>query len=632
MVSTRIRRRRRSRHHRFQKAYRPFYPTFSRLRIVLLSALLIVTLHLLTKQQTSAEALTQPAALSASWVPTLAQKAIPLTQQGNQITLNGKALPVNWSQRQQQIGISDAGLIQTFGINLLSNPDVAQQPITWFSDAPAALSLPTWLTGQYRYLDITELTQRYGWQVQTHQSTLQITTPAAQVMQVRQGRQSWGDRIVIDLDKPTPWQVTEQRGEAVIAIEAQIDPATLRGFSSRPGSRLQSVKVERSGDRTLIRVAFPDELRPRVWSLTNPNRLLIDIRPDSLTEQVIHWAPGIRWQQQMVSLGRTQFPVVSLEIDPRQSGVSLKPVLSNAAAVTGTTSLTSTAQRTQAAAAINGGFFNRNTKMPLGAIRSENQWISGPILNRGAIAWNPSGEAIVGHLSLIETATLTSTATGSTTGKRFPILSLNSGFVGAGICRYTQAWGTNYTSILDNEVLITVRNQQVTDQRRAATAGKTTIPIPADGYLLVVRANAEIANALTVGTSIQIDSITQPAEFDQYSEVMGAGPLLLQNGQNVLNAESEGFSTAFVQQSAPRSVIATTTAGNLVLVAIHNRPEGRGPSLAETAQLMQQMGFVHALNLDGGSSTALYLGGQLLDRPSSTAALVHNGIGVFVRP
>jgi exopolysaccharide biosynthesis protein len=46
------------------------------------------------------------------------------------------------------------------------------------------------------------------------------------------------------------------------------------------------------------------------------------------------------------------------------------------------------------------------------------------------------------------------------------------------------------------------------------------------------------------------------------------------------------------------------------------------------AQLMQQMGTVDALNLDGGSSTSLYLGGQLVDRASATAARVHNAIGI----
>ncbi len=69
-----------------------------------------------------------------------------------------------------------------------------------------------------------------------------------------------------------------------------------------------------------------------------------------------------------------------------------------------------------------------------------------------------------------------------------------------------------------------------------------------------------------------------------------------------------------------------------MFAAVHNRVGGAGPTLAEHAQLMQQMGCVDALNLDGGSSTSLYLGGQLLDRFPNTAARVHNGIGIFLQP
>jgi exopolysaccharide biosynthesis protein len=54
--------------------------------------------------------------------------------------------------------------------------------------------------------------------------------------------------------------------------------------------------------------------------------------------------------------------------------------------------------------------------------------------------------------------------------------------------------------------------------------------------------------------------------------------------------------------------------------------------LAEAAQVVQQLGVVNALNMDGGSSATLYLGGQVLNRAVSTTAPVHNGIGVFIQP
>jgi hypothetical protein len=602
-----------------------------------MSPLFVVALYMtVTKQQDVVQKpgfALQLASLSSLWTPpakaTLLAQALPPSvpiRQGGQVTVNGRSLAVPWSQRQQEIGISDAGLMQALGVDLLDTNDAAKQPVAWFSDpVTTPLVSSTWIAGQYRYLDISQLAEHFGWQIQVNGTSLQVSTPSARVTTVRQGRQSWGDRIVVDLDQPAPWHLTEQPGGAAIVIDAKADPALIRAFNPGPGNQLNALKLEAKGDRTILQLGYADGIRPRVWTLTNPNRLLIDVRPDSIVERNILWAPGIRWQQQLVNLGSDRFPVVSLTIDPHQPGVKLKPIWGNAASTVGTTPLSTVAQRSQVVAAINAGFFNRNTQLPLGAIRSDNKWISGPILNRGAIAWNDAGDITVGHLKLQETLK-------TSTGRQFVLQSLNSGFVGAGIARYTPDWGSSYTPIIDHEVIATVRNHQIVAQQRTTSAGRPSIPIPRDGYLLVVRAYSDGVNALSVGTTVSVEAATQPTEFNHYAQIMGAGPLLLQNQQIVLNPQSEQFSTAFIQQAASRSVIATTAEGNLMLVAIHNRINGPGPTLAETARLMQQMGAVNALNLDGGSSTALYLGGQLLDRAPSTAARIHNGIGVFVTP
>lgn len=551
---------------------------------------------------------------------------LPVTTQGNQLSINGRSYPVVWSQRQTQIGIADAGLVQSIGVDLLSTNDATQQPIEWFSDQRTSpMVLSTWHSLQYRYLDITELAQRFGWQVAAHEATLHISTPASRITGVRQGRQSWGDRIVLDLDQAAPWQVNEQAEETVITIDAQINPAIVESFKARAGNYVTTLKVEARGNQTVIRVGVAAGVRPRVWAIPNPNRLLIDVRSDALVERNILWAPGIRWRQQFVSLGRDRFPIVSLEIDPHHPRVSLKPIVSNAVTVIGTAPLLTTAQQSQAAAAINGGFFNRNTQMPLGAIRRDEKWVSGPILNRGAIAWNDAGDVTIGQLKLQETLK-------TSTGHQLPVVYLNSGYVGTGVYRHTVDWGPDYTPILNNELIITVRNNQVTARQPIRVAGQVAIPIPSDGYLLVVRGGDVASSALSVGTTLELSATTQPAEFSHYPQILGAGPLLLKNRQIVLNAQAEQFSEAFQQQAAPRSVIATTSEGTLVLVAIHNRVGGRGPTLSEVARLMQQFGAVNALNLDGGSSTSLYLGGRLLDRASTTAARVHNGIGVFIQP
>jgi hypothetical protein len=549
-----------------------------------------------------------------------------MTPQGNRVVINGQAMTIPWSVRQGDVGIADMSLMQSFGVDLQDNTSPATQPVQWFSDPrQEPLVLDTWFSNQHRFLGISQLADYAAWDVSMSGDTLSIATPPSQVMAVRQGRQTWGDRIVVDLDQPAPWRITEENQGFTVTVESQINPSALAAFTAHDGNLLTSLRVTPGGNRTVIQVGTPSGLRPHIWTLTDPHRLVIDVRREAMLPRTIQWAPGVVWQQRYVSLGGAQFPVYSLTLDLRQPGVALRPITPNPSAMPGIAPLATTAQRWQAIAAINGGFFNRNNYLPLGAVKRDGRWFSGPILGRGAIAWTDQGNLLFSRLQLQDTLT-------TSLGQRFPIFSRNSGYAGAGISLYTPEWGTAYSPVLDNETLITVQNNQVQRHTPAASAGQGQVTIPPDGYLLAVRSYQDAVNALTPGTTITQASLNQPNSFDPFPQIMGAGPLLLQNRQIVLNAEAEGFSRAFIQQAAPRSVIYTTSEGILTIAAIHNRVNGNGPTLAETARLVQQLGAVHALNLDGGSSTSLYLAGQMLNRSPRTAARVHNAIGVFIQP
>ncbi len=574
----------------------------------------------------------------------LAQVKPKIIQQGTQLTLNGRSLNIAWRQWQQgnsvRIGISDAGLKQSLGIELLSTKDATRQPIQWFSSPQTTpLILTSQFNAAYRFLDVSDFASSAGWQLQVKDNTLQITSAPARVLNIRQGLQPWGSRIVVDLDRPTPWQFSDQRTEGAIAIESSIDPSLVSRFNTPPVQQRQdaedaapvavavknqqaAIRIENSANQTILRVVAPEGKRLQVFSAPNPNRLIIDVRPDVLVEKEILWAPGIRWRQQYLNLKNAKFPVVWLEVEMRNSGISLRPIWSNPNTQVGTAPILQTAQLWQAAAAINAGFFNRTNQLPLGAIRRDGRWYSGPILNRGAIAWTDQGQFKFGRLTLQENLLISN-------GQRLPILFLNSGYVQPGIARYTPEWGQTYTPLSDNEILVLVQNGQVANQVSGGVAGKFAWGIPSDGYLLTIRNNPTGANLLTTGTPVSIEQGTTPNDFGSYPHILGAGPLLLHNQQIVLDAKAEQFSNAFIQQFASRSCIGTTTSGTLLIAAIHNRVGGAGPNLTETAQLMQLLGAVDALNFDGGSSTGLDLGGQLLDRSPATVARVHNGLGIF---
>jgi hypothetical protein len=577
---------------------------------------------------------------------------------GKQVSLNGRILPAAWFVRPVSKGkiatyISDGALRQFIGVDLLNTSNPALQPIQWFSPVNQPLVVPTQITRGYRYLDITRLAQTAGWQIQTNGTTLAITTPPTKVLDIRQGQQPTGERLVIDLERPTPWQITPGAvipstpapdeltatsatpppREWAISLNGTVEPALLQRYNppttgatpkqSSPIPESVIRKIETTKDQTIIRFRVPFGQSVQVNTLNNPNRLVIDIRPDALVEKDIAWVQGVRWRQKWVNLEQDKFPVVWLEVNPRLAGVKIKPIWVDQKTLTGIAPLIQTAQSYTAVAAINGGYFNRNNQLPLGAIRRDNQWISGPILNRGAIAWNNSGQFHFGRLTLAETIIVGN--------NRLPVLFLNSGYVQSGIARYTPAWGTTYTPLTDNETMIIVQKNQITNQITGKKSGENPVLIPQDGYLLILRGNANTnATQLPTGAKVSLTSTTTPAEFSRYPHILGAGPLLVQNRQIVLDGKGEKFSDAFIGQKAVRSSLCTTSTGTLMIATVHNRAGGAGPTLAEQAKLMQAMGCVNALNLDGGSSTSLYLGGQLLDRSPSTAARVHNGIGIFL--
>ncbi|MGB3207055.1 MAG: phosphodiester glycosidase family protein [Crinalium sp.] len=606
----------------------------------------------------------------------LAAKLPQLLKQGTQISLNGRTFPIAWSQwksgKSTRTGISDTGLMQAMGVELLNTNNSNKQPVLWFSKSQKPLSLDSKLVDGYRYLDITNFSKTADWKLEIENNILKISSPSARIKNIQQSNPVLQtkeaiaispQRIIVELDKPTPWQVSQNRNEGIITVEGIAEPELIQRFSppvvtpptqnpvlpdEGSGNNLNlnpvpilplpptsipvpppqpqessQLKLESSPNKTTIKVNVPTGWRLRSSTISNPNRLVIDIAPDALVERNILWSQGVRWQQKLINLGADRFPIVWLEVDPKQRGLTLKPIWSNPTSLVGIAPLVNIAPSSQASAAVNAGFFNRKQLVPLGALRLDKRWVSSPILNRGAIAWNNNGNIKIGRLSLDETIT-------TSTGEKLPLLSLNSGYVQAGIARYTPAWGTTYTPLTDNEMLVVVQNNQVINLVMGGKFGQTPFPIPSDGYLLTIRAKPELANVFTVGKLLSINSTTNPGEFNQYSNVVGAGPVLIQNRQIVLDAKAEKFSDAFIAEAAIRTAIATTSSGKIIIAAVHNRAGGAGPTLAEFAQLMQQMGVVDALNLDGGSSTSLYLGGQLINRSPATAARVHNGIGIFL--
>ena len=85
-----------------------------------------------------------------------------------------------------------------------------------------------------------------------------------------------------------------------------------------------------------------------------------------------------------------------------------------------------------------------------------------------------------------------------------------------------------------------------------------------------------------------------------------SGPQLISGGVISINARREGFRDRGLFGRRMRSAIGVTSRNKLLLVAV------RTPvTFSELAKVMRRLGAVEAMNLDGGSSTALSYGGSI---------------------
>jgi len=101
-------------------------------------------------------------------------------------------------------------------------------------------------------------------------------------------------------------------------------------------------------------------------------------------------------------------------------------------------------------------------------------------------------------------------------------------------------------------------------------------------------------------------------------QAVGGGPWLVHDGQISVDYVAQNFpKDDFVERRHPRTAAGVTADGNLLLVTVDGRQSwSRGVSLFELASLMQRLGAINAINLDGGGSSTMVVGGGVVNAPS----------------
>ncbi|MEJ7701355.1 MAG: phosphodiester glycosidase family protein [Pyrinomonadaceae bacterium] len=75
---------------------------------------------------------------------------------------------------------------------------------------------------------------------------------------------------------------------------------------------------------------------------------------------------------------------------------------------------------------------------------------------------------------------------------------------------------------------------------------------------------------------------------------------------------------SFVETRHPRTAVAKLAGDKFLMVTVDGRQPGTsvGMSLQELAEMLLKFGAVDAMNLDGGGSTTMFVGGKVINQPS----------------
>lgn len=107
-------------------------------------------------------------------------------------------------------------------------------------------------------------------------------------------------------------------------------------------------------------------------------------------------------------------------------------------------------------------------------------------------------------------------------------------------------------------------------------------------------------------------------EWKELEHIVGGAPLLVKDGQLIEDYSPEQTLKSFLVNRHPRTAVGIKANGAWIFVVVDGgflRFFG-GMSIKKLAQFMLTLGCVNALNLDGGGSSTMVLGGCVVNKPS----------------
>lgn len=264
--------------------------------------------------------------------------------------------------------------------------------------------------------------------------------------------------------------------------------------------------------------------------------------------------------------------------------------------------------------AVNGTYFKQDTGTPLGTLVINDEIISGPIYERVGMgisndSFKTSRIAFAGELKN-ETTTI-------------QIDNINQPrMMFSEVLLYNQNWGERSAVTKKGSSHIAILNNKI--------IAKSDYPLHIPEGGLVLSAPKTTLKDFKLGEKVTINYNLNP-NWEDTDHIISGGPYLLKEGDIFVDATSQKLTS--ITGRNPRTAIGYTKDNVMLMVTVDGRKEGStGVTLKELANIMKDLGCYEAINLDGGSSTVMYVDGNVYTGSNvKNSTAISNALAVRIK-
>jgi hypothetical protein len=327
-------------------------------------------------------------------------------------------------------------------------------------------------------------------------------------------------------------------------------------------------------------------------------------------------AEGLTYYRDRAKVADRCSDVHILRVEPFSDNLSVFPVLANEG-IAQKEVLSSMASRYNAVAAVNGAYFTSRGD-PIGTLIINRRLISSPLYKRSVFGITEDDTLLFGNPDF------SGTLRSGTLSVR--INAVNQPRRGDSLVVFTPEYSRSTLTDENGIELVLVKGKIVGIHEKDAL-------IPPDGVIVSAGGDkaAELAG-LKLGQSVELDySIDRPWNTIRHAGC--GGPRLVADGKVSINGKEEKFDSSIVHGRHPRTAIALTFDGDLLLVVVDGRSKrSAGMKLDELSDYLKTLGARHAINLDGGGSSSMIVRGKTVNSPSDGCERrISNGILISSR-